>query len=68
MKIYRCKEQLCVPVMDRAGQRRNDLEIPVGYYFTAEDDQTEPIRLEGTKGARLRVSRATLEKHFEEVK
>ena len=68
MKIYRCKEQLEIPTVDRNGKRRDAIAIPVGHYFTAEDDQNEPVRLEGTKGTRLSVRRSTLDKYFEEVK
>ena len=67
MKIYRCKEKLEIPVVDRLGVRRDALVVPVGHYFTAEDGQGDPVRLAGTKGTRLTVSRITLEKHFEEV-
>lgn len=67
MKIYRCKERLEIPTVDRNGKRRDAIATQVGHYFTAEDDQNEPVRLEGTRGARLMVSRATLEKHFEEI-
>lgn len=67
MKIYKCKERMEIPVVGRSGQRLSAMVIQVGHYFTAEDGQDEPVRLEGTRGARLMVSRATLEKHFEEV-
>ena len=65
MKIYRCSERL--PVVDRSGQKRADLAVELGEVFTAEDGQGEKVRLEGTQGLRLTVSRGTLERYFEEL-
>lgn len=67
MKIYRCAERLVLPRRNRLGEHVEDLEIPVGATFTAEEGQRDPVRLEGTTGLRAVLSRATLEKYFEEL-
>lgn len=70
MKIYRCKEELRLPVMDAVGRpvEGRYLPVPVGAVFTAEDNPGDPARLESLWGGHpIRISQKTLEKHFDEL-
>ncbi len=70
MKIYRCCEELQLPVMGMNGRpvEGRYLPIVVGAVFTAEDNPGDPARLESLWGGHpIRISRQTLGKHFEEL-
>lgn len=69
MKIFQCIEPLTLPCHDRQGNpvAGKEITVPAGVTFTAGDDQTETVLLEGLRGLRLTVSQRTLQKHFEEM-
>lgn len=70
MKIFRCKEQLQLPVMGRDGRPREGANWPIaaGAVFTAGDEVGDPARLESLWGGQpICISRQTLEKHFEDL-
>ena len=70
MKIYRCCQELRLPVMGANGKpvEGRYLPVAVGTVFTGEDISEESVRLESLWGGHpIRISRQTLEKHFEEL-
>ena len=67
MKIYRCVERLVLPRLNRQGEHVEDMEIQAGTVFTAEEGQRDPVRMESTNGLRAVLSRATINKYFEEL-
>lgn len=70
MKIYRCRELLELPVMGRDGRQRPGAPfmVAVGAVLTAADQQGDPVQLEFLWGGQqIRLSRKTLEKHFDEL-
>ena len=70
MKIYRCCEELRLPVMGAGGRpvEGRYLPVPVGAVFTGEDAPGDQVRIESLWGGHpICISRKTLERHFDEL-
>lgn len=73
MKIYRCREQLDIPVLGLDGRKKPDecCSVAMGTVWLGGDEieLTEgPVRLESLWGSQpIRVSRRTLGKYFDEL-